>query len=176
MLWGKCMPIAFKFRQCLFCILTNCQTYCRIWFHISYNSGMYLRLPVIPVRFTCILQGIFCNTGIPYNFYGEKICSVALWDCWWPCEIGLQPFTFHLQIFSVFKVRAAMLAEPFLSGLQKVILAWGCKYFSTLAINFCTHEDLEQNLILLINSLKSALKFVNNSFAFGFRHHNILFA
>ena len=22
--------IAFKFRQCLFCILTNCQTYCRI--------------------------------------------------------------------------------------------------------------------------------------------------
>ena len=66
--------------------------------------------------------------------------------------------------------------SPFLSGLQKVILAWGCKYFSTLAINFCTHENLEQNLILLINSLKSALKFVDNSFAFGFRHHNILFA
>ena len=33
-------------------------------------------LPVIPVRFTCILQGTFCDTGIPHNFYGEKICSV----------------------------------------------------------------------------------------------------
>ena len=25
----------------------------------------------------CILQGTFCDTGIPHNFYGEKICSVV---------------------------------------------------------------------------------------------------
>ena len=40
MLWGKCMPIAFKFRQCLFCILTNCQTYSshRFLVHSSWLS------------------------------------------------------------------------------------------------------------------------------------------
>ena len=26
MLWANCMPIAFEFQQCLFYILTNCQT------------------------------------------------------------------------------------------------------------------------------------------------------
>ena len=31
---------------------------------------------VIPVIITCILQGMFCNTGIPRTFYGGKICSV----------------------------------------------------------------------------------------------------
>ena len=41
-------------------------------FIFPYNFGMYLMLPVIPVRFTCILQGTFCDTGIPHNFYGEK--------------------------------------------------------------------------------------------------------
>ena len=45
-------------------------------FIFPYNSGMYLRVPVIPVRFTCILQGTFWDTGIPHNFYGEKTCSV----------------------------------------------------------------------------------------------------
>ena len=35
-------------------------------------------LPVIPVIFTCILQGTFCDTGIPHNSYGEKICSVKV--------------------------------------------------------------------------------------------------
>jgi hypothetical protein len=35
------------------------------------------------------------------------------------------------------------LPQPFFSVLQKVILAGGCKYFRTLAINFCTHEDLD---------------------------------
>ena len=46
-------------------------------FIFPYNFGMYLMLPAIPVRFTCILQGPFCDTGIPHNFYGEKICSVV---------------------------------------------------------------------------------------------------
>ena len=27
MLRAKCIPIVFEFQQCLFCILTNCQTY-----------------------------------------------------------------------------------------------------------------------------------------------------
>ena len=35
----------------------------------------------IPIIFMCILQGIFCDTGIPCTFYGGNICSVAyLWQ------------------------------------------------------------------------------------------------
>ena len=26
---------------------------------------------------TCMLQGTQCDTGIPYTFYGENICSVC---------------------------------------------------------------------------------------------------
>ena len=26
----------------------------------------------------CILQGTYCDTGIPCTFYGEKICSVSI--------------------------------------------------------------------------------------------------
>ena len=39
---------------------------------------MYLMLPVSPVRFTCILQGTFCDTGILHNFYVEKIYSAHI--------------------------------------------------------------------------------------------------
>ena len=35
-----------------------------------------LLVHVIPVIITCTLQGMFCDTGIPRTFYGEKICSV----------------------------------------------------------------------------------------------------
>ena len=86
------------------------------------------------------------------------------------------PYLLHSSLMLISAAIPTSTSEPFLYGLQKVILARGCKYFSALAINFCTHEDLEQNLILVINSLKSALKFVNSSFAFGFRNHNIFFA
>ena len=30
----------------------------------------------IPIIYMSILQGTFCDTGIPHNFYGENICSV----------------------------------------------------------------------------------------------------
>ena len=39
---------------------------------------MYLMLLATPFRFSCILQGPFCDTGIPHNFYGGKIWSAGL--------------------------------------------------------------------------------------------------
>ena len=60
---------------------------------------------------------------------------------------------------------AAKRTEPFFSRLQKVFSALGSKYYLMLTINFCilaiyfcTHEDLEQNPILLLNSLMICLK------------------
>ena len=61
------------------------------------------------------------------------------------------------------------LPQPFFSVLQKVILAGGCKYFRTLAINFSPMKIW----IFLLNSLKCALE---NSFELGCRHDNIIFA
>ena len=40
------------------------------------NYGDF-RQCVIPIPITCILQGTPCDTGIPYTFYGENICSVG---------------------------------------------------------------------------------------------------
>jgi hypothetical protein len=40
------------------------------------NYGDF-RQCVIPIPITCILQGTPCDTGIPYTFYGENICSVC---------------------------------------------------------------------------------------------------
>ena len=31
----------------------------------------------IPITFMCILQGTFCDTGIPCTFYGGNVCSAA---------------------------------------------------------------------------------------------------
>ena len=35
------------------------------------------RLPVIPIKFICMLQGTLCDTGISYTFYRGKICSAV---------------------------------------------------------------------------------------------------
>ena len=34
------------------------------------------RIPAIPIKCKCILQGTLCDTGIPHTFYRGKICSV----------------------------------------------------------------------------------------------------
>ena len=48
------------------------------FFKFPYNFCGDFRLPVIPVKFICILRGTPCNTGIPYTFYRGKICSVVV--------------------------------------------------------------------------------------------------
>ena len=35
------------------------------------------RLPVIPVKFICMLRATLCDTGISYTFYRGNICSVC---------------------------------------------------------------------------------------------------
>ena len=62
-------------------------------------------------------------------------------------------------------------SEPFFSRLQKVFSALGRKYYIMLTINvcilaiyFCTHEYLEQNPILLLNSLMMCLKICEKFF------------
>ena len=77
---------------------------------------MYLRLPVIPVRFTCILQGTFCDTGIPHNFYGEKICSVLLWR--------------HVQLIKSD-------SEPFLFCLLQIMLSYSLIKNSIIVLKMC---------------------------------------
>ena len=61
--------------------------------------------------------------------------------------------------------------KPFFSRLQKVFSALGWKYYIMLTINFCilaiyfcTREDLEQNPILLLNSLMMCLKICEKFF------------
>ena len=64
-----------------------------------------------------------------------------------------------------------IIPEPFFSRLQKVFSALGRKYYIMLTINFCilaicfcTHEYLEQNPILLLNSLMMCLKICEKFF------------
>ena len=66
---------------------------------------------------------------------------------------------------------AVQCTEPFFSRLQKVFSALGRKYYIMLTINFCilaiyfgTHEYLEQNPILLLNSLMMCLKICEKFF------------
>ena len=61
--------------------------------------------------------------------------------------------------------------EPFFSKLQKVFSALGRKYYIMLTKNFCilaiyfgTHEYLEPNPILLLNSLMMCLKICEKFF------------
>ena len=48
-----------------------------IFFKFSYNFCGDFRLPVILVKFICMLRGIPCGTGISYTIYRGKICSVV---------------------------------------------------------------------------------------------------
>ena len=46
-------------------------------FKFPYNFCGDFRIPAIPVKFICILQGTPCDTGIPHTLYRGKICSVG---------------------------------------------------------------------------------------------------
>ena len=81
-IWGD-FPVTFK--------VITCNAY--LFFFIQYllvyikrNYGDF-RQCVIPIPIKCILQGTPCDTGIPYTFYGENICSAVLSFC--PCVITL---------------------------------------------------------------------------------------
>ena len=49
-------------------------------------------LHAIPIIFMCILQGTFCDTGIPRTFYGGNICSVVYIYCVPVLDRGMQCF------------------------------------------------------------------------------------
>ena len=108
------------------------------------------------------------------------LCQIEPWWLIWCWNQPLVPENHYLMpSHHLGSIKAPWLLYVYRalwSGLQKVIVSGGCKYFCTLAINFCTHADLEQNLIFLLNSLKCALKFVQNSCEVWFRNYNILFA
>ena len=59
------------------------------FFKFPYNFCGDFRIPAIPVKFICILQGTPCDTGIHRTFYGGKICSgVIMAQVWYvdlPC-------------------------------------------------------------------------------------------
>ena len=57
------------------------------------NYGDF-RQCVIPIPITCILQGTLCDTGIPYTFYGENICSVLL-------SVLRENFLFSMYLYHV---------------------------------------------------------------------------
>ena len=97
-----------------------------------------------------------------YKYILYKILGVE--NC---CENLMCSTKLHIQIRAV----VSWGAEPFFSRLQKVFSALGRKYYIMLTINFCilaiyfgTHEYLEQNPILLLNSLMMCLKICEKFF------------
>jgi hypothetical protein len=88
----------------------------------------------IPMMITCMLQGTFCNTGIPRTFYGGNICSVDT-------KSLLKSFKFQTQIsyenipFKQFKPIVPLsfsfvLQSPFFSPLLLIqqCNCWCCKH------------------------------------------------
>ena len=64
------------------------------------NYGDF-RQCAIPIPITCILQGTPCDTGIPYTFYGENICSILIrWENPTLHSITYVFFHFHAESFS----------------------------------------------------------------------------
>ena len=111
--------------------------------------------------------------------------SSTIWENWLLCRIQMDPcgngwgkLTLrqtvpHLQLSSseYLTLYLSWYSEPFFSRLQKVFSALGWKYYLMLTINFCilpiyfcTHEDLEQNPIVLLNSLLMCLKICETFF------------
>ena len=58
-------------------VIFNVNTLCGLLIStLPYNFCGDFRIPAIPVKFICILQGTLCNMGIPHTFYRGKVCSV----------------------------------------------------------------------------------------------------
>ena len=45
--------------------------------HLKWEITGIEGIHAIPIIFMCILQGTFCDTGIPCTFYGGNVCSAA---------------------------------------------------------------------------------------------------
>ena len=43
---------------------------------LPYNFCGDFRIPAIPIKFICVLQGTLCDTGIPHTLYRGKIYIV----------------------------------------------------------------------------------------------------
>ena len=73
------------------------------FFKFPYNFCLDFRLPVILVKFICILWGTLCNTRIQYTFYRGKnlqsskyvLGAVKIVSCNWS---ALQKFCTYLQL------------------------------------------------------------------------------
>ena len=50
------------------------------FFKFPYNFCGDFRLPVIPIKIICMLQGTPCNAGISYTYYRGEICSVCMYS------------------------------------------------------------------------------------------------
>ena len=78
-IYGDCMlptiPVIFEINT-LCGLLISTLNY-DFFFEFPYIFCGVFRLPVIPVKFICILRGTPCITGILYTFYRGKICSVV---------------------------------------------------------------------------------------------------
>ena len=101
--------------------------------------------------------------------------QVKDWHSWFsavfsPTKLGCA-WVYPQRTVWVRKVGMWYRTEPFFSRLQKMFSALGRKYYIMLTINFCilaiyfgTHEYLEQNPILLLNSLMMCLKICEKFF------------
>ena len=139
--------------------------------HISgivVKFGMLIFISICSFKsntYSFVIFTILFETVQPLRLDG----SVMSWIIHW--------FLMHLGSFwikcirRIFPPLPALSSEPFFSRLQKVFCALGRKYyilltifFCILAIYFCTHEYLEQNPILLLNSLMMCLKICEKFF------------
>ena len=151
----------------------------------GYFNGLYIFLYQRITLFSQCKIPMFKSFWFSTNFKLSFERSSTIWENWLLCRIQMDPcgngwgkLTLrqtvpHLQLSSseYLTLYLSWYSEPFFSRLQKVFSALGWKYyimltmnFCILAIYFCTHEDLEQNPILLINSLMMCLKICEKFF------------
>ena len=81
-IYGDCMLptilVIFEINTLCGLLISTLNSY--MHFKFLNNFCQDFRLPVIPVKFICMLRGTLCDTEISYTFYRGKICSVYLVD------------------------------------------------------------------------------------------------
>ena len=77
-IYGDCMLptilVIFEINTLCGLLISTLNSY--MHFKFLNNFCQDFRLPVIPVKFICMLRGTLCDTEISYTFYRGKICSV----------------------------------------------------------------------------------------------------
>ena len=74
-IYGDCMLPTIPAK--IICKVKKKEKRFSVLFKFPNNFCGGFRLPVIPIKFICMLQGTLCDTGISYTFYRGKICSAV---------------------------------------------------------------------------------------------------